>query len=222
MKNTIIVSGVYELFLKTKKELYLDAKDSYNLDLYLNVIQDRNQLEECMKIYKANKQRKYKGWNEILKWYYAILYIPAWKKYKMIFGTLTFSPDTLEKTNQKTRRKYVQRYLSEHTKHYQANIDFGKKNGREHYHFIAMVEKDLESKKWEYGTTWLSNIKLLDKKQLKRLKEYLLKLNNHTYKESTRQARILRDRNQDGLDYLIEELGKDKFHKFKLLINARE
>ena len=177
MKNTLIVSGVYDLFLKTKKELFLDQKDSYDLSLYLDKMKNikMDQLEECMKIYKANKQRKYNSWNELCKWYFGITQIRGWKKYKVIFGTLTFKENVLEKTNATTRRKYVQRYLADHTIHYQANIDFGDKKEREHYHFLAMIEEDLNPKDWKYGWTFLEKVKF-NRTNLKKIRNYLLKL----------------------------------------------
>ena len=48
------------------------------------------------------------------------------------FITITFSPETLAKTNEKTRRVYVSRWLKSLTPFYVANIDYGKKKGREH------------------------------------------------------------------------------------------
>ena len=54
------------------------------------------------------------------------------------FITLTFTDKVLSKTNAKTRRRYVSRFLKEHCDRYVANIDFGSKKEREHYH--ALVE----------------------------------------------------------------------------------
>ena len=51
-----------------------------------------------------------------------------------IFLTLTFTNETLENTNQDTRKRYVKRYLKEVSNQYVANIDYGSKNEREHYH----------------------------------------------------------------------------------------
>lgn len=199
----------------------MNNKDSYNIEAYLDKIPNLEQVKECMKIYKANKQRKYNSWNEICKWCFGISQIKGWTKYKLIFGTLTFEDKVIENTNKTTRRRYVQRYLSEHTIHYQANIDFGKKNEREHYHFIAMTKDNLDSKSWQYGITWFNNIKF-SRKELKKVRNYLLKLNNHSYKESTKQARIIRDRNDDKLDSLIENLYEEEFRKFKMILNAKE
>lgn len=71
-----------------------------------------------------------------------IQHIEFWKKagYPIVFGTLTFKDQIFSKTNEKTRRRYVQRFLAAEFNDYIANIDFGSSTGREHYHFIAVPE----------------------------------------------------------------------------------
>lgn len=51
--------------------------------------------------------------------------------------SLTFRDDVLDTTNADTRLKYVRDYLNATFADYFACIDFGKKNGREHYHAIV-------------------------------------------------------------------------------------
>ena len=222
MKNSLITSGVYQLFLDTKKQFYLLKLDYNNEKTYLEIIPDIDIIKECFKIYRANRQRKYNNWNEICKWYYAMENIPSYKKYKLVFGTLTFNDKTLSNTSERTRTRYVTKFLSDNTFHYIANIDFGEKNNREHYHFIAMVKNNIDMSKWSYGGNKIKNVPL-SKKDVKSVKNYLLKLNNHSYKESTKQKRIIRDRHEDKiLDYFIEEIAIESFHRFKLLINSYE
>ena len=196
--------------------------DYNNEDAYLEILQDKDTIHECFKMYRANRTRKYNNWNEICKWYYAIQYLDTHKNYKLIFGTLTFSDSTLARTSERTRTRYVTKYLSDHTYHYIANIDFGDKNNREHYHFIAMVKDKLECKDWNYGLSKFQWIKMTSK-DIKSTKNYLLKLNNHSYKSSTRQKRIIRDRREDKIiDYFIENIATESYHRFKLLMNAYE
>lgn len=222
MKNSLIISGVYDLFLTYKKQLYLLKLDYNNEESYLNVIPDIEDIKECFKIYRANRQRKYNNWNEICKWCYALNFIPIYKKYKLVFGTLTFNNESLNKTSEKTRKVYVTRFLNEETKHYIANIDYGKKNNREHYHFIALIEKNIDLEKWTLGALKVQVIPLL-KKDIKATKNYLLKLNNHSYKDTTRQKRIIRDRHEDKIiDYYIENIAGESFHKYKILLNSYE
>lgn len=63
---------------------------------------------------------------------------------RAVFFTLTFTDETLSKTNGKTRRRYVSRLLSRNCERYLANIDFGSDNHREHYHAIATLSDDVK------------------------------------------------------------------------------
>ena len=61
-------------------------------------------------------------------------------KGQCIFLTLEFSPQCLAETNNDTRRKYVARYLKSISEYYVANIDYGGKKGREHYHAVVVSD----------------------------------------------------------------------------------
>lgn len=63
-------------------------------------------------------------------------------KYIAYFVTLTFKPEVLESTSKQTRRTYIARFLKENTYYYIANIDYGKKNDREHYHAIVLLTQE--------------------------------------------------------------------------------
>lgn len=54
------------------------------------------------------------------------------------FLTLTFNDDTLNRTCEQTRRKYVTWFLKSFANVYIANIDYGSVNGREHYHAVVL------------------------------------------------------------------------------------
>lgn len=220
MKNTIINNGVYENFLAYKKYLYLLDGSQNNKEKYHGYFSDK-ELDECFKIYNATRQRKRNNWLELCKWVYAINYIPGYKDKRLIFGTLTFNDETLAKTSPRTRQRYITWFLKDRSLHYIANIDFGKKNNREHYHFIALVSGKLSCKDWIYGR---SNFKFvaLEKEDLKRTKNYLLKLNNHSYKDTTRQSRIIRDRKDNYIDKFISTIGDYSFKKFKLFLDYYE
>lgn len=221
MKHTIIVSGVYEMFLSFKKELYLNKLQYNEPSMYLSIIPDIEIVKECFKIYNANRQRKKNNWNEICKWCFSIENFKPYQNYTLIFGTLNFSDKTLSNTSERTRARYITKYLSDHTIHYIANIDYGKKKGREHYHFIAMTNGKISSKEWHKFGGAKFQIVPLKNKDIKSTKNYLLKLNNHSYKESTKQKRIIRDRHEDYyIDYFIDNIAADKFHRYKLKLSA--
>lgn len=217
------MSGVYDLFLSIKKQLYLDKKQYNEPKSYLEFIPNEDMIHECFKIYNANRQRKKNNWNEICKWCFSIQNYKPYKNYKIIFGTLNFNDKTLNKTSERTRARYVVKYLSENTIHYIANIDYGKKNGREHYHFLAMVEDNISGTNWHKFGGCKFQIVPIKNKDIKCTKNYLLKLNNHSYKSSTRQKRIIRDRQEDYyIDYFIDNIASDAFHRYKLKLNVYE
>lgn len=133
------------------------------------------------------------------------------------FLTLTFNDDTLSKTSLETRRKYVQRYLKSLGCDYVANIDFGAKNGREHYHAVVACKADLEPWK-EFGfilAEWVIRDNNMSSRPVPRryksltpneqqarmlqdsekaLSKYVAKLTNHAIKETTRRCCIMYSR----------------------------
>lgn len=64
-----------------------------------------------------------------------------------VFITFTFSDQAL-KTDEKTRRVYVSRCLRDLSKDYIANIDYGTKSEREHYHAIIRLNGCRLKSKW--------------------------------------------------------------------------
>lgn len=125
------------------------------------------------------------------------------------FITLTFRDDVLEETGAHTRRRYVQRWCNKWLNSYVANIDFGGKKGREHYHCIGDGETYLDDKvsfKWaskdwfeRYGAIQIerihpckSNGKNPDSSSydisITRTCKYITKLTSHAIKETTGKA----------------------------------
>ena len=108
------------------------------------------------------------------------------------FITITFSPETLVKTNEKTRRVYVSRWLKSLTPFYVANIDYGKNKGREHYH--AVITSDQRPPKtWSYGFIDILKVKTTEN-DTKRISKYISKLTNHAIKNTTKSKRIIYSR----------------------------
>lgn len=108
------------------------------------------------------------------------------------FITITFSPETLAKTNEKTRRVYVSRWLKSLTPFYVANIDYGKKKGREHYH--AVITSDQRPPKtWSFGFIDILKVATTET-DTKRISKYISKLTNHAIKNTTKSKRIIYSR----------------------------
>lgn len=109
-----------------------------------------------------------------------------------IWLTLTFNDDTLAKTSEETRRRYVARFLKTQSNRYIANIDYGSQNEREHYHAVV-VGDFVDMSKWVYGFALTERIKNHDKTPVK-LAKYVSKLTNHAIKESTHRCRYIYSR----------------------------
>lgn len=120
---------------------------------------------------------------------------------KAFFLTLTFRDDVLAKTSAESRRRYVSRALKKVSANgrYIANVDFGKENGREHYHAIVeAVNVEALKEYWEkrYGFVDLRKIGGKEK-DLKKTTKYINKLNAHCFKDSTHLHRVIYSRNKD-------------------------
>lgn len=101
------------------------------------------------------------------------------------FCTLTFTDEVLSNTSVETRRKYVRRFLKRQASGlpYIANIDFGAKKGREHYHAVCAFR--VNPKDWKYGA--LNVQKIRSASDDVKLSKYVSKLTNHAIKETARR-----------------------------------
>lgn len=119
-----------------------------------------------------------------------------------IFLTLTFRDDVLANTSEETRKKYIKRFLKEQCSCYIANIDYGSKNGREHYHAVVIPINDQIDGSFyfeHYGSIDFERIRNKgsddNEATSKRLAKYVAKLTNHAIKATTQQCRVIYSRN---------------------------
>lgn len=121
-----------------------------------------------------------------------------------LFLTLTFSDMSLERTSADTRRQLVRRFLNSFNVPYVANIDFGKKNGREHYHAVIETGR-IDYSKWKYGA--INGLKIrndikyddngvMTSESVEKISRYVAKLTNHAIKETTKRSVIIYSRNK--------------------------
>lgn len=124
-----------------------------------------------------------------------------------LFLTLTFTDEVLSKTSEKTRRRYVGRFLKSQTAVYVANIDYGGKKGREHYHALALAS-NIDYSAWHcYGAIKGEVVKTTQADCTKVCK-YVAKLSNHAMKFNDGVApRLIYSREKEA----IKELFKDLF-----------
>ena len=110
-----------------------------------------------------------------------------------LWVTLTFTNKTLESTSEATRKKYVSRYLKSNYQDYIANIDYGSKNQREHYHAVIKTD-NINLQAWhQYGAIKVEHIRV-NENSIKRLPKYINKLTNHAVKETCRRCHIIYSR----------------------------
>lgn len=107
-----------------------------------------------------------------------------------IFLTLTFDNRSLECLSAKTRREYVTDFLSQFGSRYVANIDFGKKNEREHYHAVIQCN-EVDYSLWKCGAINGERVRISGDSSSSRLSRYIAKLTNHAIKETTRRNAII-------------------------------
>lgn len=113
------------------------------------------------------------------------------------FLTLTFTNKCLRSTSAETRRRYVTQTLRDmNCIDYIANLDFGKKNGREHYHALVQIER-INSSYWTFGNLDFEKCGSSDK-DCEKLAKYTSKLTNHALKiQGLRQFLIYKRKNKN-------------------------
>lgn len=137
---------------------------------------------ECEKINRAYYQRVKRLLNKV----------QSMLEHKCLFLTFTFD-DKHIKVKDTTKRKYVQRMLNELKCPYVANIDYGKKHQRVHYHALVQIEHidNTGNKLWHCGDLDIERIRYNNEKAISK---YICKLTNHAIKETTRGNRLLYDK----------------------------
>lgn len=134
---------------------------------------------------------------------------------RIVFGTITLNDKYLSMKEDTYIRK-ISKWLKKHFIYVILNKDFGSKTEREHYHFIGLTIEELESikkkskkgydlfelKNKDYQMGFEPTLCIIDlqKNDIEQTVNYLLKLNNHSSKITTRnRVRILKN---DDYKYL--------------------
>lgn len=139
--------------------------------------------------------------------------------YRCFFITFTFSNKSLAKTTQATRIRNIKTYLNKQAERYMLNIDYGKDNGREHYHaFILSRYKVIIKDGYNYG---FMKVKKLHK-TLEKQDGYLLdrkpldaeNITNHAFKDTTRNTKIIYSRASSKIDYHFKRKADEKLYAY--------
>ena len=176
--NTELVHAIKQF----KRECYKTG----NLETYYNLVKNDSDVKQIESIQLSYRKKALR-----IK-----TYLNSWlEKGSVIFGTLTFTDDVLNNTSSKTRKRYVERYLKNADVAYIANIDYGAKNDREHYHFIIATGNKNKLENWQYG---FFNLKLVGNSESDSTKvsKYVSKLTNHAIKNTNKRCVIIYSKNK--------------------------
>ena len=204
LKAKVIENGLAQ----TQREISLTFYKEYQQDFILETTGELLELNKPMDYKAAKILYEYYMQNCPLEYLEAIKVNHAYRERKArlqnkindmiqnnncIFLTLTFTNDTLNSTSEDTRKKYVKRYLKSVSSQYVANIDYGAKKEREHYHAIVIGDKINYSFWHKYGAIKGEKIIMQDTTSIK-LAKYVSKLTNHAIKETTRRNCVIYSR----------------------------
>lgn len=140
-------NGTYKNVMQEKKQLYKEGKlylqednkpfgNTIDIDAFTTATEE--DVRECLKMRNNRKSRMRPLRDRIAFW-------RVWrdKTTEIYFVTFTFTDESLRSMSSDTRKQYIRRELSRFCEDYFGNIDFGKENGREHFHFIIVVRKGI-------------------------------------------------------------------------------
>ena len=190
LKSELLNNGVYDfykLWCHASNLYYLLITYGYEYPTYLIPYLDypienaltNEEFRECRRIFDSQRKRAQRIRERITRMIAK----------QCLFLTLTFTDETLEDTSDTTRRRYITRFLSQFNVPVIANKDFGKENGREHYHAIIQIDK-IDYSLYDYGAINGKKVVVGSETDL-RLSKYISKLTNHAIKETTKQSKLI-------------------------------
>lgn len=190
IKNNLIISGKYDLYHKKRYAEYSKylasigvGEINHKYEPYLSVDNLLTAEEEkfCKQIYDAQRKRLERLRSKLRQ---------RIEHYNCLWLTLTFRDDVLDNTCKQTRRDYIRKYLKSLGIPFGvANIDYGDKDKnpdsleREHYHAIIQADR-VEPSTYPYGFCKIKKIST-ENRSVEKITEYINKLTNHAYKDST-------------------------------------
>lgn len=194
-KKSLLESGVFNEYCTAKKQ-YVYDDDGVGVGSFL-IAHGYDAYQACKSLSDCKWHKKQK----IEKRFEKVVECE-----KAIFLTLTFTDEVLEKTNEETRAKYVKRFLKSQCAKYVANIDFGAKKEREHYHALVMpLDGSISLKEWhKYGGIKAERVKNTEK-DCEKVSKYVAKLSNHALKNTGRMPRIIFSRGWRQMSCFYDE-----------------
>lgn len=205
----------YELKAKVLENGMVDAQRKLSLTMFKKyqehkALYENGEIIECWKPLNDNQVELYQSmadafpleWKEACRVNDASYHRTKRLKEKIktmitsgscIFLTLTFRDDVLQSTTEETRKRYVKRALKTMSEIYIANIDYGSKKEREHYHAIVLCDK-VSQAQWKYGNLDYERVRAHEEDSPVKIAKYIAKLTNHAIKETVKQNRMIYSR----------------------------
>lgn len=192
---------------------------------------------ECIIREKHNrKNKRYRTKSKFIELYRIASLIENQNK-KIVFGTITLDNENLSKKENTYIRK-IHKWLKNHFIYAILNKDFGSKTEREHYHFIGLTTEEIETKntkskkgyeiyelkKKDYEMGFEPTLCIIDlnENDIQKTVNYLLKLNNHSNKITTKnRVRIIKNNQYEYFSMLtgFEATKAEKVAKKRMLDN---
>lgn len=213
--------------LLEKGHTYLDL-DKY---IYFEDLFSYAEWKELVRIKNNRRQKRNRTRNKFKNMIFIKQQIEV--ETTLVFGTITLNDKYLSMKENTYIRK-IHSWLKEHFLIAILNKDYGDKTGREHYHFLGLTKEELEStnhkskkgyliyelKNKTYKMGHEPDLLKVDLKidDLDKTTNYLLKLNNHTSKDSTKsRVRVIK---QPLFEYLYLQNEKSAKNGIKMPKNS--
>lgn len=196
---------LYKLVCKNLIDNGLALEELNNYDNFKEIF-TQEEFKTIIKNKQNRKNKRYRTKNKFLELYRIS---KCFKNSKIVFGTITLNDHYLRlKENSYIRN--IHEWLKQHYIYSILNKDYGSKTEREHYHFIGLTTEELEPKNVKSKTGYEvyelknKNYKMgfeptlclidLNINDIEKTIQYLLKLNNHSNKITTKnRVRIIKN-----------------------------
>lgn len=169
--------------------LFRYIKEKYKLD-YIELIRLEYKEQQNIKAERGKRKRIKK---RLLQWQ---------ESNDLYFVTMTFNDEYLNNTTEKQRETEIKQSLNKNSTMYIANKDYGKEHGREHYHALVC---NLSLKQLK---TYRKSMGFVDAKKVTRCLgtaiDYLMKLTNHSLKETSGKRLIYSRQKKESINILSE------------------
>lgn len=202
---------------------YENFKDLFTEEQFKEVLKEKHN--------RCNKRNRTKNKiQDMLRYYTYCANRTNPKKLYLVFGTGTINDTYLERKS-RTRDKLLNIYMLHHYEVAIINTDYGDKTERLHYHWIGITSeepipkmrngKQCKSKKGfplyvlpgnDYVLAdFVPTVEPIVTTDLEKIRNYLLKLNNHSNKETTRRLRHIKN-----TDYRLWDLLENDKHQLEV------